>query len=106
VNFWAGYAFDNNNGTTGATLANLDSIGRPMYNPPTVGSSQDLAFITAGVGDFAFSNPPGTMFSSGSVPYSFRWTFQVVPEPTALMLTGFAGVIVAARRRLKKKPPA
>jgi len=107
VSFWAGYAFDNNNGTTGATPANLDSIGRSMYNPPSVGSSQDLAFITAGVGDFAFNNPPGTMFSSGTnPPYNLRWSFQVVPEPTALVLTGFAGAIVAVSRRLKKAPPS
>jgi hypothetical protein len=76
-----------------------------MYNPPTVGSSQDLAFISGGVGDFAFSNPPGTQFSSGSVPYSFRWTFQVqpAPEPTTLALVGFAGFVGASRRWLQKR---
>jgi hypothetical protein len=104
ANFWAGYSFDNNDGTTGATLANLDSIGRPMYNPPTVGSSQDLAFITSGVGDFATNNPPGTLFSSGSIPYNFRWAFQVqpVPEPTALALVGVTGLIVGTCRRFNK----
>jgi hypothetical protein len=104
INFWAGITFDDNNGTTGATIANLNSLGRPMYNPPTVGSSADRAFITAGVGDFAFSNPPGSQFSSsGSVPYNFRWAFQVqqVPEPSALALVaaGVVGGIYRHRRR-------
>jgi hypothetical protein len=106
ISFWAGYAFDNNFGTTGATNANIDSIGRPMYNPPTVGTSQDLAFISGGVGDFAFSNPPGSLFGpAGNPPYNFRWTFQVqpVPEPTTLALVGFAGLIGVGWRWRKSR---
>src|SRR5205823_2885938 len=37
--FWAGVVFDDNSGSTGATLAELNNFGQGTFNPPTAGSS-------------------------------------------------------------------
>jgi hypothetical protein len=31
--FWAGITFDDNNGTTGATLVQLDNLGKGVFRP-------------------------------------------------------------------------
>jgi len=66
--FWAGITFDDNFGTTGATLAQLNNLGQGIYNPPTVGSSDDQFFATSSAGSFASNNPPGGMFNFGGNP--------------------------------------
>src|SRR4051812_36940269 len=50
--FWAGMSFDDNVGTTGATVANLNNLGQGIFNPPTVGSSADQFFLTTANGSF------------------------------------------------------
>jgi len=83
--FWAGITFDDNNGTTGATQAQLDMMGQGMFDPADIGSSDNLAFSTTGAGSFfGVSNPPGSTFSFGQPGVaSFGWEFiSSAPTPT------------------------
>jgi hypothetical protein len=101
--------FDDVNGTTGATLAQLNNLGQGVFNPPTVGISDDVFFrsTAAGVpGDFPggnqqnFGGPPNPVANLG-------WQIQVaaVPEPgTLVLLFGptAIGVFAYLRRRAVK----
>ena len=82
--FWAGVTFDNNNGTTGMTAAQLDNMGQGLFDPPDVGTSADLAFITNAAGSFfTISNPAGALFNLGGQPAAnFGWEF-VVEKPVS-----------------------
>jgi len=109
--FWAGVVFDDNAGTTGATQAQLNNLGQGIFNPPTVGSSVDIFFVStaAGVpGDF----PAGTLQNfSGTPVANFGWQFQVaaVPEPGPLVLLlgpTAMGLLAYARRVRTSKAKA
>lgn len=85
VPFWAGITFDNNNGTTGATAAQLNLIGQGVFDAPTVGSSADLFWLTTAAGSFfAPNNPVGSLSTLGGNPVAnFAWEFSVdAPVPT------------------------
>ena len=100
--FWAGITFDDSNGTTGATLAQLNNLGQGIFNPPTVGSSTDIFFQTTANGDFFLSNPTGGFFNFGGNPvanFGWQFTIQSVPEPSALMLIGAVVPAFWLRRR-------
>jgi len=102
--FWAGIAFDNDFGATGATLGLLNGLGQDIYNPPTIGSSADNYFLGTGLGDFTSSNPAGSALNFGGSPVAnFRWQVQVVPEPTSLVLAGAAAAGWLVRRRYVAK---
>ena len=108
--FWAGITFDNNSGATGATVAQLNNFGQGIYNPPTVGASQDVFFQSTNAGSFASSNPAGSFFSFGGSPAAnFGWRFTgtaVTPEPGAVaMLMGFgvSGLALLRRRKMARK---
>jgi hypothetical protein len=99
--FWAGIVFDDNNGTTGATLAQLNNLGVLTFNPPTVGSSQDVFFATNAAGSFLGNNPAGGFFNFGGTPVAnFGWQFSgtpgttAVPEPSPLLLGATAGLLL------------
>jgi len=79
--FWAGIAFDNENNTTGATLAQLGNMGQALYDPPTLGSSSDVLFETTSAGSFlGVNNPAGARVSQASGPkVSTGWKFTDVP---------------------------
>lgn len=76
--FWAGMTFDNNNGATGATAAQLNNLGQAIFGPPTVGSSADQYFITTAAGSFFnVANPAGALGNfSGNPPANFGWEFS------------------------------
>jgi hypothetical protein len=109
--FWAGMTFDDNTGGTGATAAQLNNLGQGIFNPPTVGSSQDVFFQTTAAGSFLQNNPGGGFFFFGGSPVAnFGWSFfsssapPGVPEPSPVVLSAAAGLIalavkVARRRR-------
>ncbi len=105
---WAGITFDNVGGT--ATVAQLNNLGQGLYNPPTVGSSQDVFFQTTTAGSFNQNTPPGSLFNLGANPVAnFGWRFvgsAVTPEPGAVaMLMGFgvSGAALLRRRRAARK---
>ena len=78
--FWAGVTFDDNNGTTGITQAQLDQLGQGFFDPPLVGSSEDLLFETSAAGSFfGVDNPPGAPFNFGGNPIAnVAWEFTAV----------------------------
>lgn len=107
--FWAGVVFDDNGGTTGATQAQLNLLGQGTFNPPTVGSSFDIFFLSTAAGlpgDF----PAGNLQNfSGNPVANFGWQFQIVavPEPgTLLLLFGPSGIaLLAHARRWTRRHP-
>lgn len=100
--FWAAITFDNNTGATGATQAQLNNLGQGIFNPPTVGSSQDAFWYSDAAGGFVVNNPVGQIFNfNGNPVANFGWQFttQPVPEPGVLAMIGGIGAFALIRRR-------
>jgi len=96
---WAGITFDDNTGTTGATLAQMDNMGVGLFNPPTVGTSADMMFQTTAAGSFfTTNNPAGSLFNFGGAPVA-NMGWQLIPTPGAAALLGLAGIAAGRRRR-------
>ena len=105
--FWVGIAFNDAGGTTGATAAQLDDLGPALFNPPTIGTSQDEFFVSTSPG-FPTNNPVGNIVNFGGSPVAnFGWSFDAqTPEPGTALLTFLAAIPLAAvliRRR--RNPP-
>jgi hypothetical protein len=81
---WAGIVYDDDFGTTGASAAQLNQLGGPLYGPPTVGSSQDIAVFSLS-GSYAVNNPSVTFFNfGGNPPLDYGWQLTTtVPEPSS-----------------------
>ena len=74
ASIWAGIAFDNNGGATGATAAQLDNLAQGIFSPPELGTSADQYFVTTAAGSFASNNPVGTLTNfGGAPPADFGW---------------------------------
>jgi hypothetical protein len=89
--FWAGMTFDNNTGATGATAAQMDNLGQGFFDPPTVGASADVMFLTQGAGSFfPTANPAGALLNLGGDPVAnLAWEFTVeVAVPTQATTLG------------------
>jgi hypothetical protein len=103
--FWAGIQFDNGGAST-ANAAQLGLVGPGTFNPPTIGSSQDLDFLTDTLSVNTSNNPTGTIRNSpfGGTPVaSYGWQFIAVPEPTTWALIGIGGLaIIPAWRRWRR----
>jgi hypothetical protein len=104
--FYAGEAFTDG-GTTGATTAQLNNMGVGIFNPPTLGSSQDLFFQANSSGSVDTNNPAGALYNFGGAPvanfgFAFSGTPAAVPEPSSLILASLAGVIVAGFARTRR----
>lgn len=101
---WAGITFDDNTGTTGATAAQLNNLGVGLYDPPTIGSSNDQFFLTTAAGSFLSSNPAGSIITgTGNPKYNAGWSITTsVPEPGSLSLLLVGGLFASCgvRRRL------
>ena len=101
-NIWVGMTFDNNGGT-GATLAELNNLGMVLADPPTVGSSTDTYFSTTAAGSFNSSNPLGSLGNfSGSPVANFLFGFSacttatsVTSQSTAAQTQCFGGTFAA-----------
>jgi hypothetical protein len=83
---WAGITFDDNTGTSGATLAQLNNLGQGIFDPIDRGSSTDDIFQTDTAGSFLADNPTGTIFNFGGPPLAnFGWEIvSAVPLPLTL----------------------
>jgi len=65
--FWIGITFDNNDGATGATAAQLDNLGVGLFGAPISGTSEDVFFLTTNPGSFfGASNPLGGGINFGN----------------------------------------
>lgn len=97
--FWAGITFDNNSGTSGATLAQLNNMGVGIFDPPNIGSSTDNFFTSTAAGSFFnVPAPAGALNNFGGAPVANAgWEF--VPTPGALALLGLGGLAASRRRR-------
>ena len=91
--FWAGITFDDFNGTTGATAAQMDLIGQGLFDPADVGFSDDVAFQTTAAGSFfTISNPAGATFNfGGDPPANFGWEF-VADDATPVANTSWGRI--------------
>ena len=92
---WAGIAFDNNSGTTGATAAQLDNLALGIFSPAVVGTSTDQYFVTTNAGSFASDNPVGTLTNfGGPPPADFGWEI-LTAQDVNLSITKTDGVDTA-----------
>jgi hypothetical protein len=108
--FWAGISFDDNNGATLATVAQLNNLGQGLFDPPTVGSSQDAFFQSTDGSTTAANNPGGSFFFFGGSPVAnFGWSFstsQAVPEPSTLALSAVGGLVLIGVRLTRRRRSA
>lgn len=88
--FWAGMSFSD--GATGtATPAQLNNLGQGIFNPPTVGSSQD-AFFQSTAPAAVVNNPAGSFFNFGGTPAAnFGWQFLAGTNTVYSNTTTFTG---------------
>ena len=92
---WAGIAFDNNGGTTGATAAQLDNLALGIFSPPDLGTSTDRYFVTTAAGSFDSNNPAGTITNfGGAPPADFGWEI-LTAQDVDLSITNSDGVATA-----------
>ena len=82
-NIWAGVAFDDNGGTSGATIADLNSLGMGVFDPVDRGTSADLSFLTTTNGAFGSANPPGTISNTAGVVDRLGWELNGAAPVTA-----------------------
>ena len=107
--FWAAETFDNGGTASATTATALDSLGVGLFDPPTVGSSQDVFFqsTNTGPGVYGGNSPAGSFFYFGGTPvanFGFQFTGGTsLPEPTALALALAGGTaIVALTKRYRR----
>jgi hypothetical protein len=111
--FWAGISFDDNNGTTGATAAQLNNLGQGLFDPPTVGSSTDNIFVSTDGSTTAANGPDGIIGNFGGPPLNpvanLGWSFstsQAVPEPSTLALSAVGGLVLVGVRLTRRRRSA
>jgi hypothetical protein len=94
---WAGMYFSSST----LTMAQMNSdFGEWVFDPATVGSTQDRDFLSSTVGPFTSSNPPGAVrnFPYGANPVaSYYWEITTaapaVPEPSTWVVAAGAGIL-------------
>jgi hypothetical protein len=103
MQIWAGIGFDNDNGASAITAAQLNLLGALTYHPATVGTDGATALFIPPP-NFAVNNPTGLVFGSPSGA-NYGWTVSAaVPEPStwAMMLIGFVGLGFGFHRSRRK----
>jgi hypothetical protein len=99
---WAGIGFDNNNGATPITAAQLNDLGAVSYHPATVGLDGPVAYFIPPTSPSNVNDPAVIVFDTNSTA-NYGWTVQAtpVPEPATLTLLGIgiAGIAGYGWRR-------
>ncbi|CAN5354572.1 hypothetical protein BH09BAC2_BH09BAC2_16090 [soil metagenome] len=85
---WAGIVFNTTNSSPVPAQTDLVDMGIALFNPPNVGTSGDNIFRTSTAGDFAGSNPTGTLLNGqfgGSPVTNAGWELvQAAPVPVGI----------------------
>ncbi len=96
---WMGLCFSSST----QTAAVMNNFGMGLFDPPTVGTSQDRDFLSSTTTTQTTSNPTGAIRTSPftaapAANYGFRLTVAAVPEPgsVALMAVGGVGLLLGA----------
>lgn len=77
---WCGMSYDDHDGTTGATAAQLDKLGQAISGTATIGTSNDGAFITDNPGEFSgVDNPAGVALNPVGGPH-FNLALELVVD--------------------------
>ena len=101
--FWAGVTFSDGGG--GATQAQLNGMGQDVITPPTIGTSDDVIFLTDNPGSFNASNPLGTLGDFGGNPAAnLGWEFVVVPEPSSFIIFCLGLIFIWLMRNGRHRP--
>src|SRR4051794_25938791 len=88
---WAGLVFSNGGGAT-ATQAQLNLLGQGIFDPPTVGSSQDVIFRSTTGGPANSNDPPGALvFFGGNPRANFGWSLR---GPAPVPDTGTTAILL------------
>ncbi len=91
VRFWAGLTLDNGTGA-GGTAAQMDNLGQGIFDPPTIGSSTDVLFLTNGAGSFFnTANPAGALQDLGTDPANVGWALSV-DEPVPAVASSWGRI--------------
>jgi hypothetical protein len=100
---WVGLGFDDANGTTGADVFWMRSLGYNLYDPPAVGSSADVMALTPFGSFLGVDNPPVTMLPGNNGPpisnAAYRFEVSPVPEPAGVLAVGLAATVWYGVRR-------
>lgn len=103
ANFWASIFFDGSTASPAPTVAQLNLLGQGLFDPPTLGTSTDVDFLSTltGGSNSLINNPTGAVRTApfvGAVA-NYGWEFTVVPAPASASLLCLGGLLAARRRR-------
>jgi hypothetical protein len=98
---YAGIGFDNDNGASSISAAQLNDLGGLTYNPATIGTDGVQAYFVAPGG--AVNDPSSIAFGgANAADYGFTVTASTAPEPGVLsLLTLSAPLLLFGIRRAR-----
>lgn len=90
---WAGMTFDNNSGSDGTTLAQMNFVGQGIFGPPERGFSGDDFFASDAADSFLSHDPVGSLgYNFGGDPVA-NFGFEFISDiPLPVTLTSFEAV--------------
>lgn len=85
MTIWAGIGYDNDDGATSITAAQLNALGGRAYHPATVGTDGPQAYF---IGPASVSSDPAVTAFGTDFEANYGWKVQAsaVPEPGSLLM--------------------
>ena len=102
---WMGVSWDDFSDVTdtGISDSQLALLGQGIFDPPVVGSSDDIFWSSDNFGNNAINNPAGGLFDFGQNPIaSFGNSLTTVPEPASMAVLGLGALGLLRRRKTTK----